>query len=381
MSSVFANEHGKEKGFTLIELLVVIAIIALLAAILFPVFAKAREKARQSTCINNQRQIAIAISMYAQDHDELLPALDSVWANLNLPKGTLLCPTANKSLQNGYVYSSFLSGVALGDIVNPVTEGMTFDGVSTAGSAQNIFYTGANLAKRHDGNLILSYVDGHVTLTSQYKKTFFTDDFTAYQSKTYSVPVLGTPTTGNPVGGPWTFTYGGDSPTEYSISIGSEPSQFGRSKWVTGPSNYVNDCLQMLTFPSIPVLSPNGVLPIGQSLVVEFDWILNGSGTNGQGPTAYIQSNGANVIRINMARGPVTTSTLYHYIVTCTQKTATTGTYTTQYTMSNLSNITTSDAGGYTNSALNGFIMNPRGGNGNNVIGYGMTNFQLSYQF
>ncbi|MGV3722629.1 MAG: prepilin-type N-terminal cleavage/methylation domain-containing protein [Actinomycetota bacterium] len=59
----------RRKGFTLIELLVVIAIIAILAAILFPVFAQAREKARQSTCQSNMKQIGIAISMYAQDYD------------------------------------------------------------------------------------------------------------------------------------------------------------------------------------------------------------------------------------------------------------------------------------------------------------------------
>ena len=58
------------KGFTLIELLVVIAIIAILAAILFPVFARAREKARQSSCSSNLKQIAIAWMMYAQDFDE-----------------------------------------------------------------------------------------------------------------------------------------------------------------------------------------------------------------------------------------------------------------------------------------------------------------------
>lgn len=57
-------------GFTLIELLVVIAIIAILAAILFPVFARAREKARQSSCGSNHKQIALAWSMYAQDYDE-----------------------------------------------------------------------------------------------------------------------------------------------------------------------------------------------------------------------------------------------------------------------------------------------------------------------
>ena len=58
------------RGFTLIELLVVIAIIAILAAILFPVFAKAREKARQTTCLSNLKQIALGFLMYAQDYDE-----------------------------------------------------------------------------------------------------------------------------------------------------------------------------------------------------------------------------------------------------------------------------------------------------------------------
>src|ERR1700722_16915261 len=64
----------KRTGFTLIELLVVIAIIAILAAILFPVFAAAREKARQTSCASNLKQIGLAILQYAQDYDELYPA-------------------------------------------------------------------------------------------------------------------------------------------------------------------------------------------------------------------------------------------------------------------------------------------------------------------
>src|SRR5690348_11874145 len=60
----------RKNGFTLIELLVVIAIIAILAAILFPVFAQAREKARETSCVSNMKQIALALQMYAQDYDE-----------------------------------------------------------------------------------------------------------------------------------------------------------------------------------------------------------------------------------------------------------------------------------------------------------------------
>ncbi|NPV49408.1 MAG: prepilin-type N-terminal cleavage/methylation domain-containing protein [Armatimonadetes bacterium] len=62
----------RRRGFTLIELLVVIAIIAILAAILFPVFAKAREKARQTSCLANVKQLSLGILMYAQDYDEKL---------------------------------------------------------------------------------------------------------------------------------------------------------------------------------------------------------------------------------------------------------------------------------------------------------------------
>ena len=75
------------RGFTLIELLVVIAIIAILAAILFPVFAKVRAKARQITCISNEKQIGLGFMQYVQDYDETLPfSRDCTAANIFTPK-------------------------------------------------------------------------------------------------------------------------------------------------------------------------------------------------------------------------------------------------------------------------------------------------------
>src|SRR5215210_4692083 len=86
------RENRKEKpmrphrsGFTLIELLVVIAIIAILAAILFPVFAQAREKARQTACLSNAKQIALGCRMYAQDYDDV-----NVPERLQLKGGSLI---------------------------------------------------------------------------------------------------------------------------------------------------------------------------------------------------------------------------------------------------------------------------------------------------
>src|SRR5688572_20792846 len=93
-----------KRGFTLIELLVVIAIIAILAAILFPVFAQARESARKATCTSNMKQIGTAISMYMQDFDEWYPPSQfpstdpSVsWPTMIFPyiknEGVFVCPS------------------------------------------------------------------------------------------------------------------------------------------------------------------------------------------------------------------------------------------------------------------------------------------------
>ncbi len=81
MALFISSKTDRRSAFTLIELLVVIAIIAILAAILFPVFAQAREKARQASCLSNQRQIGLGFRMYSQDYDETFPLINySYWA-------------------------------------------------------------------------------------------------------------------------------------------------------------------------------------------------------------------------------------------------------------------------------------------------------------
>jgi prepilin-type N-terminal cleavage/methylation domain-containing protein/prepilin-type processing-associated H-X9-DG protein len=130
-------------GFTLIELLVVIAIIAILAAILFPVFAQAREKARASSCMSNNKQISLAFSMYKQDYDETYPpAVDTVtnlwWENMVTPYikggnvgGILTCPSASS---RAYAYSMNWSMSGASD----ATASRPSDTILTADAGQDV---------------------------------------------------------------------------------------------------------------------------------------------------------------------------------------------------------------------------------------------------
>lgn len=119
----------QRRGFTLIELLVVIAIIAILAAILFPVFARARDKARQTSCLSNTKQMGLALLQYLQDYDETFPVdtydnqntwwgvyvqpyvkNTSIWRCPSRPNATLTQNTANSNQYSAYGINWFFLG-------------------------------------------------------------------------------------------------------------------------------------------------------------------------------------------------------------------------------------------------------------------------------
>ncbi|HOM82691.1 MAG TPA: DUF1559 domain-containing protein [Armatimonadota bacterium] len=134
----------KRSGFTLIELLVVIAIIAILAAILFPVFARARENARKSTCQSNLKQLAQAVLMYAQDYDEALPGANCA----TLDAGTCWNLVAYPYIKNTGVFRcpSDAAPLLIQPGANPC--GGSYKGVPASAVAHQLSY-GFNLQQQN----------------------------------------------------------------------------------------------------------------------------------------------------------------------------------------------------------------------------------------
>lgn len=189
----------RKRGFTLIELLVVIAIIAILAAILFPVFAKAREKARQTSCMSNLKQLGTAVLMYAQDYDETLPSYRLAnsspgcqinWWNQITPyvknAQILVCPSvANTGAGYGANLSHAMpcgSRFTLAQIQRPAqtvglldsgldgcASGAPVDGVESSsawhaycpGEACGNLMAGTGASARHNGGANGVFLDGH----------------------------------------------------------------------------------------------------------------------------------------------------------------------------------------------------------------------------
>lgn len=193
----------KRAGFTLIELLVVIAIIAILAAILLPVFARARENARKSTCQNNLKQIGTAMMQYTQDYDECFGWLGGGHQLYNSPfiylpyiksQDVFHCPSDSNSPATqcacSYLFNNNIGNKNLASITQPSdlvigmegvvgtgatrTTGDVLNGVPTYGLAEDytIWISAARVAGstslvRHMDRSNLLYADGHVKISPQ----------------------------------------------------------------------------------------------------------------------------------------------------------------------------------------------------------------------
>ncbi len=153
-------------AFTLVEFLVVMVIVVILAALTFPGFHLARAKARQSSCANNQRQIALAVLAFAQDHEECFPIARDFWTSLNLDPKLLICPSDNRTETNSYVCNNIICGTRMATFRNHQDTMVTADGMSNPVAAtdtvSNIAYSSQNLDKRHQGKFVASFLDGHV---------------------------------------------------------------------------------------------------------------------------------------------------------------------------------------------------------------------------
>lgn len=227
----------RRRGFTLIELLVVIAIIAILAAILFPVFAKAREKARQSSCVSNLKQVGLGILQYVQDYDEIMPRTQpalgapmsfyafpgtgatggSLWGNSiqSYIKNSQIyaCPSLPPydpfALPNGvpigYCMNGLLHQYNIGSVVTVARTVMAWEGVGwnlkgafhsnpqfttgpmpwvTGSGWRPVLYTGYTMTHHSEGNNKV-YVDGHAKWTRE-PGNFESSIFAALSSGSFS---------------------------------------------------------------------------------------------------------------------------------------------------------------------------------------------------
>ncbi len=187
---------ARRRAFTLVELLVVIGIIAVLAGILFPVFAHARARGQQTHCAANMRQVHTALVAYSEDHGGLLPQattkcpggefgtqwqgqMDIVWWDFVLPYAgstkILYCPSAVTTLPTYWINANltFLQPGSIDDCTDPTRTVLLLEGRVPSGPDQAINFPAISFCNpdltalfcRHSGKMNVCFADGHVKLT------------------------------------------------------------------------------------------------------------------------------------------------------------------------------------------------------------------------
>jgi len=232
----------RKRGFTLIELLVVIAIIAILAAILFPVFAQAREAARKTQCLSNQKQIGIGIGMYTSDHDDIYPSTDfGAYLVLIQPYVKNLDVWRCPSISGNYtVQNNAITGAAT--VWGVVKTGVVANN-DVMGGAWSTAVKSAAVVQEPSTTVLMADNDAIVNSTAQIA-------LTSYASAS-----------GNHVRG-WHTRWTGAAPLHSGSRMGAKHSQGGvflfvdgHAKWLKQPPNLCRNYRPDTTQPD-KVMSP-----------------------------------------------------------------------------------------------------------------------------
>jgi len=229
MQSISATR--RTRGFTLIELLVVIAIIAILAAILFPVFARARENARRSSCQSNEKQIALGFKQYIQDNNERYPAA-SGWQtaifDYTKSEAILKCPSAAGAGTFDYSYNSLMGGRNENRINNTASTVLVAEATRSGGATAA---PTASASSRHFDGSNYAFVDGHVKwIKGTVPATAATGD-----APTFFVPVSSAEQLA--AEGPIAEDRSGNggTPSSFTFSIGPASGSFAGNCTVAAP--------------------------------------------------------------------------------------------------------------------------------------------------
>lgn len=146
------------RGFTLAELLVVIAIITILAAIFFPVFNNAKQAARRTQCVANQRQLGLLVIMAAGDNNDILPSSRQMHKEF-LHQGKIMhCPADTSDMAMDYGYNPWVAGLPIQDLSDPSTVEIIADCANDSG----VIFGWKDIALRHRDGAIYTFADGHV---------------------------------------------------------------------------------------------------------------------------------------------------------------------------------------------------------------------------